>query len=436
MSRRLLAFAILIATIMPAMRAQIQRTSVPMGDALTKALEKNALTGAGARPFHIRVEVSEPENPQSPYQGTIEEWWLSPDKWRREVTAKGGMRQTIVVADGKQTEHDEGDYFPHWLQEFVTAIIDPVPDAAQWTASGAMIEQKIMPDGRRSDACARAQSKIGDGDNAVDAFSNVCFDGDGKLQFVGSPGYDMDFRGYRGFGKKQIARELTNDPEPGTKLVGNVTVLEDEQKANSVDFTPLEMNDTTFHSVQADAALMRTLTADQPAIVWPAVRSGKTKGKLAMYISADSTGQVREAWPLNSDNAGLEDPAREQVQKWKLKPAVDHYGKAVQIEGGLGLTFETKIDNPLPFLTNSEMRQQALKIVEPVWPADGLQHGQIVSADIGVNEKGEVTGGGYVKTPPAAVGPIHFAVAQWRFRPLIRDGKPQYFHGTLEFVVP
>jgi hypothetical protein len=28
------------------------------------------------------------------------------------------------------------------------------------------------------------------------------------------------------------------------------------------------------------------------------------------------------------------------------------------------------------------------------------------------------------------------AISQWTFRPLIRDGKPQYFHGVVRFVVP
>jgi hypothetical protein len=92
--------------------AQIKRTSVPLGDAVDKALEKGVVTGKGAKPFHILVKISEPENPQSPYQGTIEEWWVSAEQWRREVTDKDGMRQTIVIAAGQKTEKDEGDYFP------------------------------------------------------------------------------------------------------------------------------------------------------------------------------------------------------------------------------------------------------------------------------------------------------------------------------------
>jgi len=209
---------------------QIKRTSVPLGDAVEKALAKGSLLGEGARPFHIYVSVSEPGNPASPYQGTIEEWWASPSQWRREVTAKAGMRQTIVVVDGKKTERDEGDYFPLWLNSFVTAIVDPVPDAAAWMATGSSIEQITMPNGDKSDACARAKSSIGTGTRATDAFSNVCFDGQGRVKFYGSPRYGMEFHDYRSFGKKQIAHQFADDPEPGTHLMGEVTRLEELPK--------------------------------------------------------------------------------------------------------------------------------------------------------------------------------------------------------------
>ncbi len=211
---------------------------------------EDVVTGEGAKPFHIRITISEPENPQSPYQGTIEEWWVSPDKWRREVSAKDGMRQTIVTLDGKKTEKDEGDYFPLWLRDFVTATFDPIPNAAAWTGSGIVIEQVTMPNGDKSDACARAESKIGTGEGATDAFSNVCFDGEGRLKFFGSPAYSMEFSDYRGFGKKQIARRLVSDPESGTTLVGQVNQLQDESKADKSDtYSPLSTSDDRFRSM-------------------------------------------------------------------------------------------------------------------------------------------------------------------------------------------
>ncbi len=165
------------------------------------------------------------------------------------------------------------------------------------------------------------------------------------------------------------------------------------------------------------------------------MRSGNTRGRLAIYISADTDGNVHEAWPLNSDNAGLEDPAREQVMRWKITPAVDKDGKHLQVEGGVGFAFDTTIANPLPELSDSEIRALATKMVEPTWPSSGLTQGQVVKLGISVNEKGELTGIAMQGVPPAAARPLLIAIRKWQFRPLIRDDKPQYFHGNLEFTV-
>ena len=417
----------------PAVPGQIKRTSVPLGDVMDKALAKGSLLGDGARPFHIYVSVSEPENPASPYQGTIEEWWASPSQWRREVTVKDGVRQTIVVTDGKKTERDEGDYFPLWLRNFVSATFDVVPDAAAWRASGGSIPQ--IAEGSNSGACARAKFSIGSGASATDAFAGICFDGTGRLKSYFGPRYSMEFSDYRSFGNKQIARKLDDDPEPGTHLTGEVTRLEELPKdIPATLFASLSTDDDRFHSVQVSPLQMEQLTAGNKSIQWPTVRSGKTEGRLAIYVSVDSAGQVREAWPLNSDNAGLEDPVREQVQHWTTKPAIAN-GKPVQVDGGLGFTFDTKIGDPLPELSDAEVRALATKMVEPVW-ASGAHSGDVAEVDIGVNEEGKLTGEGYTKVPSNLQSPVIAAISQWTFHPLIRNGKPQYFHGIVKFVVP
>lgn len=409
-----------------------------MKDALAKALDKSSLTGPGAKPFHIRISVNEPAFPQSPYQGAIEEWWVSPQQWRREVVAKDGSRQTIVVADGKKTEEDTGDYLPLWLRGFVNAAFDPVPDAAAWSASGMQIEQITMPNGAKSDACARSQGALGSGPRASVVFSNVCFDGEGRLNFYGSPRYGMEFHDYRAFGKKQFPRKFVDDPESGTTLVGEVTLLEDESKAaNSAGlFTPLSRNDNAFDSVEVSPAQLEQLTAAN-TVAWPTVRAGKVQGHLAIYISVDKTGQVREAWPHNSDNGELSDAVREQAQRWKLKPFLDKNGNPVQIDGGLGFAFDTRIANALPELTDAEIRALATKTVEPRWPA-GLKSGTVLEAHIDINEEGKFVYVSFHASSElsAAELAVNDALKQWAFRPLIRDGKPQYFRATVRFTVP
>lgn len=420
--------------------AQIKRISIPMGDALNKALAIVSLTGEDAKPFHIRVVVSEPENQQSPYQGTIEEWWVSPNLWRREVTTKDGMRQTIVVDNGGRTEQDGGDYFPLWLRNFVTAVFDPVPNAAAWVASGASIEQITMPDGAKSAACVRAQSKIGSGERATDAFSIVCFDDEGRLDSIVGPRYSMEFHDYRGFGEKQIARKLVGDPEPGTTLVGEVVQLEAESSTSDSQklFASLGSDDSKFHSVSVSPEQMEQLTAGSPPIQWPSVRSGNVHGNLAMYISVDSTGQVREAWPLNSDNAGLEDPARDQVLHWKLHPAADQNGHPVQVDGGLGFVFDTKIGNPLPVVTGPQISKQVSGCdYNPILPNGILPSGTSFKIRVSINEEGKDAGESFPGGIPwKAIQSTHFNSTICHYKPYLVNGKPTYYFIDFEFTAP
>lgn len=427
--------------------SQIKRTVIPVGDALTNAMAKSSLTASGAKPFHIRVNVSEPENRTSPYQGTIEEWWISPTQWRREVTTKDGMRQTIVVVDGKKTERDEGDYFPLWLNRFVIAITDPFPDAVAWTGTGASITQVTMPNGDKPGACVQGVSKIGSGDRAIDIVSQVCFDGEGRLVVVGSPRYSMHFQDFHGFEEKSVARKLvffqrgtTPAGARRTDLVGEVVLLEGESKLGDTQnlFAPLSTNDSKFLAVPVSSQQMEQLSVGNPPIQWPAVRSGDVKGRLAIYVSVDTEGHVREAWPLHSDNDGLDAAAIKQVLQWKMRPATDQDGNRVQVDGGLDFAFDTKIDDPLPVITGREIS----KFVSgchyyPVLPKGVLPSGTTFKIQVSINEQGKNTG---MSLPPDIPLKASLSTGLYlpncQFKPDVVNGKATDYFIDFVFTAP
>ena len=154
-----------------------------------------------------------------------------------------------------------------------------------------------------------------------------------------------------------------------------------------------------------------------------------------MYISVDRSGHVREAWPLNSDNAGLDDAAREQVMKWTFKPAKMH-DVPVQIETLLTFAFNSKVGNSIPILSDAEARKLATNVVEPKFPPDSAK-GTEVKVQIGVSLDGSVNG---VENPYNVPTPLFMAaygaVRQWHFRPYIRDSKPDLFGADIVFRVP
>lgn len=241
MSRRTLLVLSLAATLAP---AQIKHTSTPIGDTLTKALARSSLTTPGSAPFHLRLVIAEPENPQSPYTGTVELWWVSPQQWRREITGPENLHQLIIMNNGAKTEQDTGDYFPLWLDSFVVAVLDPVSNVSVWSASG-IIDRITLPDDRASNGCTRSKFQIGSGTRATDAFTVLCFDSEGRISSFVTPRYAMEFHDFRPFGHQQFARQYVDYPEPGTKLVGTVTVLEDFKEGRE-PFTPLGRNDHRF----------------------------------------------------------------------------------------------------------------------------------------------------------------------------------------------
>jgi hypothetical protein len=322
--------------------AQYNESSAPLGDKLKKALEQSSLTGTRAKPFHVKVHLSESSNPASPYRAEIEESWASPRQWTRVIETPD-FKQTLIVNGEKSSEQITGDYYPLWLRAFVNGLFDPVPNADVWKKQDSKVTQMTLLNSQRSDACARMKFKLGSEKVNSDAFASICFDEAGHLKMVASPGYGMEFHDYQKFGEMTIARRYQFDPEPGTNLVANVVLLEElKPDAGLFMVEHATSAEQKLQSIHVTQSTIEQVSDSEPAMVWPAVKSGKTSGLLSMYISVDRQGRVREAYPLNADNAGLQDAARDQLLKWKLKAMVVK-GVPVQAESGMTFRFNTKL---------------------------------------------------------------------------------------------
>ena len=422
------------ALIASALASETKSTS--LAEIAQHAVEQSKITTPGSTAFHLKATIIETTNPQSDYRGEIEEYWASPDKWRRTITSPG-FSQILIVNGDKTSEQNKGDYFPWWLKDLVKAIFDPLPMLDQLKQVNSHMQEPALSE--HATFCPRLEIKVGAFPAVNSAFYVFCFAGShGLLESVVTPGYQADFKDYKGFKNKQVARRIVIDPEPGTTIEAKVTDL---SELTDVDESVFSVQQPTppverLKSVVVSEEVARKLSLSTPDILWPSVRSGKTSGVLSMYVSIDRNGHVREAWPLNSDNAGLEDPAREQVMKWKFKTATAE-GLPVQVETVVTLAFNTKIGDPIPILSNEEARKLATHIVEPVFPSGIAPKGTVVRVQIGIELDGTVNGASNIDS---AADPLFMAassaVAQWRFGPYLRNGKPVRFGANIEFDVP
>ena len=143
-------------------------------------------------------------------------------------------------------------------------------------------------------------------------------------------------------------------------------------------------------------------------------------------------------WPLNSDNAGLEDPIREQAKHWKLRPAKDQAGNPVQIDGALGFLFDTKIDNPLPVVTGPDIQKQLGGCTyNPTLKAGLLPSGSIVKVRYSVNEKGKLTGESFSDNNGFKVMySTGLSAKSCHFLPYLVNGQPSYYFIDFVFTAP
>lgn len=449
---RHLRCAFMICSLVVSLMAKDNPNPKSVGEAMERAAQLSQLTVPGSTPFHLKATIAELNSPDSDYKAEVEMYWVARDRWRRTLKSPD-FSQTIVVSDGKISEQNQGDYFPMWLNEFVIAMFDLAP--AQIKQSKAFMPDltavqkkaaKNLPPalrGLRLDTgtqCVRNQEPAGVPPVQNSIFTIVCFrNPPGLLESVISPGFLAEFSDFKEFHGKIVARKISQEPEPGTKIDARITELTELKEPDPAMFsiqTPSAMQERAARA-RVSEGVARSLLLTAPEIAWLPVRDGKTSGTLSLVISVDKEGHVRETWPLNSDNPFPQDQARKAVSEWKFKPLMME-GVPVQMEAILTFAFQTRIGDPIPVLSDVEGRKLAIETAEPSFvmtkkPPAGTQF----TVRVAVDEEGRVIGLKNINNlDMELLGPANLALHKWRFRPYIHDGKPDRFDTDITFKVP
>jgi hypothetical protein len=407
---------------------------VSIAQAADHAVQQSKLTLVGGTPFHLKAHMANAGAPKPEYSAEVEEFWVSPEKWRRTVQS-ASFTQTLIVNGDKVSEKLTGDYYPFWLHDLVTALFDPLPMADQLKLMRGQLE--IPEDSAKSNSCVNMQVKVGIAPVQNSVGLAFCFGGrGGLLQAVITPGYKAQFDNYLPFKKKMVARTIKAEFAPGFVLTAKVTELAEVSSPDETLFTIDAATPSTeqMKTIQVTEDSARALALNTPAIVWPTVREGKTEGVMSVYVSVDRSGQVREVWPLVSNNLELNQAAREQLLLWQYKPY--NNGGPSQMESVLTFAFATRIENPVPVLSDAEARKLATHVVEAVIPVGKARKGSRFALRISVDEAGKVQAVlNQNKVAPVLYTAGTAALKQWRFRPFMNNGKPDRFYADIAFQV-
>ena len=98
--------------------------------AIDRALRLNSLT-EGEEPFHLLLEIDPPKQNgallnAAEMRAEVELFWMNASTYRVVIRSQG-FSQIKIVNGRVVEEHDVGDFYPRWIQNFVDALLDPVP---------------------------------------------------------------------------------------------------------------------------------------------------------------------------------------------------------------------------------------------------------------------------------------------------------------------
>ena len=310
--------------------------SLPNAIAVDRALHLCSLT-EGDQPFHLVLEIAQPAHtspssrstalrvqsasvqnsslartagpPLQSTQARVEIFWMNAITYRI-VIRSSAFSQTRIVNGNVVEEHDVGDFYPRWIQNFVDALLDPIPKAsALRKIPGA------VPVGVQSHACISTPTTTRNSPDKS-SIAQICFqDADPKIASGNDFTRSVWFDNYAPFGPQLIARTLVNDLPANMLVRGEIMLLEPLRKQDynllkAREFTPQERQIRTALVSEDTAEAMLEFPELQP---WFAQGSGnaetQTGARLTVYIRTDRTGRVREAYRDTSDQFGLQDAA-------------------------------------------------------------------------------------------------------------------------------
>ncbi len=411
-----------------------ENKKIPLAQAAQHAAEQSQLTLPGSAPFHLKAHVADAVNASAEFTADIEEYWLSPTKWRRTIQS-ADFTQTLIVHGDKVSERNTGNYYPFWLRDLVTAMFGPLPMLEQLKRIPGVVD--LPTDSMESSACVQMQVPSGTPELKTTLTYAFCFQGiSGRLADVVTPGFRAHFQDYKPFKSKSVPRRIAFNPGPSINIEARIADLApltqvDEKLFAITENTPASEQ---LKSLQVGEPTAHALLLSSPELHWPSVREGKTSGIMSLYVSVDKTGHVREVWPFHADNPELFNAACQQVRQWQFKPYVN--GVTLQMESVLTIAFEARQGPPIRVLSNAEARKLATHIVEPSVKTGAAARGTEFTLRAVVDEKGkllEVRNPNHVK--PALFRAGDRALHQWQFLPHDKDGAPDRFHADISFVV-
>jgi TonB family protein len=305
---------------------------VPVSKLLDQMIHRSTLAEPAGKPFYLKATITDKDDAKSEFNGTVEEYWLSPTKWRRVIKLRD-FSQTRIVNGDLIYEENSGDYFPVNDEMLAGEIVDPLPKSAV----DLMNQLGLMgaePGSGQGQCMAEKYFNNSEGRETRVLLAYDC--NTGLLIYLWSPtccyGVMTD---YRKFHNKMVAYATKDNP-----INIRVDTLKDLDSPDESFFaisqpTPPSKRVVTENLTETQA---RTFLVSKTEVQWPQVSKSPPEKSMTVNIVIGRDGQVKEARTYSPVENAIEDAALTAIKKWAFLPQnVD--GVPTQISTSVTLPF-------------------------------------------------------------------------------------------------
>jgi TonB family protein len=321
----------LIALLLPLPIYCVGANRIPASKLLDQMIHRSTLAQTGAKPFYLKATITDKNDPKSEFNGTVEEYWLSPTKFRRTIKLRD-FSQTHIVNGDSIYEDNTGDYLPYFDEMLANEIVDPLPkESVDFVSQLGLMGAE--PGSGMGQCMAEKYFNDADGQEKRVLLAYDCKTG--LLIYLESPtccyGVMTD---YRKFHDKMIAY-ATKDDQVNIKVESLRDLDAPDESLFAISTpTPPAQRMITETVLESQA---RALIAEKSEIQWPTGTKSKEKAmRVDILIGRD--GKVKDAKTYSPVDNATEDAALAAIRKWKFQPQ-SVAGVPAQIETDLLIPF-------------------------------------------------------------------------------------------------
>jgi hypothetical protein len=292
---------------------------------LASGVSANGLAGSGLTPWHLKIDTQYVgwESPK-PLSGTVEQWTLAPDQWRRNFTGPPGMNfsEWSVARLEKYQSKPGRDAFDAAgsNSRFARPVIDPLFMAANVHPDYEMELKRLNADGAMLNCVSVVDPHryAPNGDPNV-MFPTYCFDGDAHLKLIISGKTTTQFDDIQMFQGRAVAHDVKVRQDGKLDSEMKVSLLEATADANADRVKPGKDAVPQPYAIEPGQP--------QPESVYEVAASIPIQpyslpyaGTFNVPILIRKDGTVKVLPGANITPQDVKDAIQSAVARWKYKP--------------------------------------------------------------------------------------------------------------------